>query len=173
MSPFISSSLQRSGTSYQSPSTKGFMLKFNPDTHRSNALYCSLNVLQLTSGENIMFVNRDDASRFRLDTLTTHHQYSNPVVKGKKLWQRTLTALIITDQWSRLPTTISQEPWLLLNYVRVLFRPSRCFWKVLHSTWLVWICCRSKMNLRQQFMVNVRWSNVSEGMGQMTRALHT
>ena len=50
---------------------KGFVL--NPDTHWSNALYQSLNVLQLTDGSNILFVNRDDASGCRLDTLTTHH----------------------------------------------------------------------------------------------------
>ena len=54
---------------------KGFMLKLNPDTHWSSALYRSLNVLQLTDGENTMFLNRDAAARFRLDTLTTHHQY--------------------------------------------------------------------------------------------------
>ena len=60
---------------------KGFMLKFNPDTHWSNALYRSLNILQLTDGSNIMFLNRDDAAGFRLDTLTT---YSTPVVKGKE-----------------------------------------------------------------------------------------
>ena len=30
-------------------------------------------------------LNRDDAAGFRLDTLTTHHQYSNPVVQGKEI----------------------------------------------------------------------------------------
>ena len=63
---------------------KGFMLKLNPDTHCSNALYRSLNVLQLTDGSNILFVNRDDATGFHLDTLTTHHQFQNPVVKGRE-----------------------------------------------------------------------------------------
>ena len=62
----------------------GFMLKFNPDTHWSNELYRSLNVLQLTDGENIIFLNRDDAAGFRMDTLTTHNQYSVPVVRGKE-----------------------------------------------------------------------------------------
>ena len=30
-------------------------------------------------------INRDDASGYRLDTLTTHHQYSSPVVQGKEI----------------------------------------------------------------------------------------
>lgn len=55
---------------------KGFMLKFNPDTHWSNAFHRSLNILQLTKGENILFVNRDDAAGFRMDTLT--------MIKGKE-----------------------------------------------------------------------------------------
>ena len=29
-------------------------------------------------------MNCDDAAGFKLDTLTTHHQYSTPVVKGKE-----------------------------------------------------------------------------------------
>lgn len=53
---------------------KGFVLKFNPDTHWSNALYRSLNILQLMDGRNMMFLNCDDAAGFRLDT---HH--SSPV----------------------------------------------------------------------------------------------
>lgn len=31
-----------------------------------------------------MFVNRDDQAGFRLGTLTTHHQFTTPAVKGKK-----------------------------------------------------------------------------------------
>ena len=30
-------------------------------------------------------LNRDDAAGFRLNTLTNHHQYSNPVVQGKEI----------------------------------------------------------------------------------------
>ena len=56
---------------------KGFTLKFNPDAYWSNLLYRSLNIF---CGSNIMFLNRDDAAGFRFDALTTHHQYSTPVV---------------------------------------------------------------------------------------------
>ena len=75
-------------------------MKLNPDTHWSNVLYRLLNVLQLTDGSNILFVNRDDASGFRLDTLTTHHQFQNPVVKGKE----TLTTY--TDYVNRYPSVL-------------------------------------------------------------------
>ena len=57
-SPFCKA-LQGGSASHQSSSKKGFMLKLNPDTHWSNALYRSLNVLLLTDRSNILFVNRD------------------------------------------------------------------------------------------------------------------
>ena len=96
---------------------KGFMLKFNPDTHWSNALYRSLNVLQLTDGSNIMFLNRDDAAGFRLDTLTTHHQYSTPVVRGKE----TLTTF--TDYVNRYPSVIQTTSY---NYTGTETTPELC-----------------------------------------------
>lgn len=51
---------------------KGFELRYNPDNHYSAALYRGLNLIQYTDGSNITNINRDDASGFRLDTLTTH-----------------------------------------------------------------------------------------------------
>ena len=62
---------------------KGFQLHYNPDCHWSAALYRNLNALQYKSGTNILNINRDDQAGFHLDTLTTHHQYSTPVVKGQ------------------------------------------------------------------------------------------
>lgn len=62
---------------------KGFTLKFNPDTHWSSSFYKGLNELQFVDGSNMFIVNRDDASGFRLDTLTTCKQYTTPVVQGK------------------------------------------------------------------------------------------
>ena len=59
-----------------------------------------MNVLQLTDGSNILFVNRDDASGFRRDTLTTHHQFQNPVVKGKE------TLSTYTDYVNRYPSVL-------------------------------------------------------------------
>ena len=96
---------------------KGFMFKFNPDTHWSNALYRSLNILQLTDGHNMMFLNRDDAAGFRLDTFTTHHQYSTPVVKGKE----TLTTY--TDYVNRYPSVIQTTCY---NFTGTKTTPEMC-----------------------------------------------
>ena len=52
-------------------SRKGFMLKYNPDAHWSAAFYRNLNVIQYTDGRDIVNINRDDASGFRLDTMAT------------------------------------------------------------------------------------------------------
>ena len=60
---------------------KGFQLRFNPDMHWSSSLYMGLNYLQYRDGTNILNLNRDDAAGFRLDTLTTNHQYSVPTLK--------------------------------------------------------------------------------------------
>lgn len=64
---------------------KGFQLRYNPDNHWSAALYRSLNFLEYTDGKNIVNVNHDDASGFRLDTLTIHHIHRTPVVHGKEI----------------------------------------------------------------------------------------
>ena len=64
---------------------KGFTLRYNPDTHWSAALYRGLNSLQFTDGKDIVNINRDDASGFRLDTLFTHKQYSALTVEGKEV----------------------------------------------------------------------------------------
>ena len=64
---------------------KGFELRYNPDKHWSSAFYRGLNRLQLTDGSDIMNLNRDDASGFRLDTLTTHRLYRTPVVRGNEI----------------------------------------------------------------------------------------
>ena len=55
---------------------KGFHLKFNPDEYWSGAFYKGLNKLQYTDGLNIVNINHDDATGFRLDTLTTCKQYT-------------------------------------------------------------------------------------------------
>jgi hypothetical protein len=67
---------------------KGFTLRFNPDSHWSAALYRSLNWLQYRDGHNILNINRDDASGYRLDTLATNNQYATPTV-GETLTTRT------------------------------------------------------------------------------------
>ena len=64
---------------------KGLQLCYNLDNHWSAALYRSLNFLEYTDGKNIVNVNRDDASGFRLDTLTTHRLHRTPVVRGKEI----------------------------------------------------------------------------------------
>ena len=64
---------------------KEFQLRFNPDNHWSAALYRTLSYLQYTDGTNIVNVNRDDASGFRLDTLATHMLHRTPVVEGREI----------------------------------------------------------------------------------------
>lgn len=61
---------------------KGFNLRYNPDAHWSSALYKALNQLQYVDGANLLNINRDDAAGFRLDTITTCKQYTNPTVQG-------------------------------------------------------------------------------------------
>lgn len=63
---------------------KGFMLNFNPDAHWSGAFYRGLNYLQYKEGQNILNVNRDDASGFRLDTMTTYRLQRTPMVQGSE-----------------------------------------------------------------------------------------
>ena len=53
---------------------KGFSLRFNPDTHWSASFYKALNQVQYVDGRNILNMNRDDATGFRLDMLTTCKQ---------------------------------------------------------------------------------------------------
>ena len=64
---------------------KGFTLKYNPDSHWSAALYKGLYSVQYVDGRNIVNLNRDDASGFRLDTLTTNKQYATPVITNKEI----------------------------------------------------------------------------------------
>lgn len=61
------------------------MIKYNPDRHWSNALYRGLNYVQYNDRNNIININRDDASGFRLDTLTTHCKHATPAVTGETL----------------------------------------------------------------------------------------
>lgn len=64
---------------------KGFNLRLNPDEHWSAALYKGLNELEYVDGRNMVNINRDDATGFRLDTLTTYMQYITPVVQGQEV----------------------------------------------------------------------------------------
>ena len=63
---------------------KSLRLKFNPDSHWSAAFYKDLNELKYSDGRDLLNVNRDNATGFRLDTLATCKQYKIPVVKGKE-----------------------------------------------------------------------------------------
>ena len=64
---------------------KWFNLKLNPDDHWSAAFYKGLNQLQYINGTDMMNINRDDSTGFRLDTLTTCAQYKSAVVTGKEV----------------------------------------------------------------------------------------
>ena len=64
---------------------KGFELRFNPDKHWSSALYRGLNFIEYTDGSDITNINRDDASGFRLETLTTHCKHGTPTVNQQEV----------------------------------------------------------------------------------------
>ena len=74
---------------------KGFQMKFNPDAHWSSAFYCGLNHVQYQDGRNTMNLNRDNASGFRLDTLSTHRLHKTLVVKGVRFLPHTLEAILL------------------------------------------------------------------------------
>ena len=79
---------------------KGFQLKYNPDSHWSNALYKGLNLLQYRDGRYILNINRDDAAGFRLDTMATHRLHKTPAVQS----QQAVTTY--TDYVNRYPSTL-------------------------------------------------------------------
>ena len=84
---------------------KGFTLRYNPDLHWSCTLYKGLNHMQYTDGTNAILINRDDASGFRLDTLTTCKQHASPVVSGHEI----LTTR--TDYVNKYPSVIQASSY--------------------------------------------------------------
>lgn len=88
---------------------KGFCLRFNPDSHWSASFYKALNKLQYEDGRNLLNINRDDATRFRLDTMTTCKQYTNPVVQGVDILTRR------TDYVNRHPSVFQTTSY---NFTR-------------------------------------------------------
>lgn len=65
---------------------KGFELHYSPDRHWSGALYRNLNFIEYADGKDITLnINRDDASGFRLGSLTTHGKHGNPAVIGQDI----------------------------------------------------------------------------------------
>ncbi len=84
---------------------KGFSLKYNRDAHWSAALYQGLNKIQYIDGTNILNLNRDDATGFRLDTLSTCKQFSTPSIIG----QDVLTTR--TDFVNKYNSTLQTTPY--------------------------------------------------------------
>lgn len=68
----------------QKRARKGFNMKYNPDTHWSNALYSSLDALHYQDGSNIVNLGRDDQAGFRLDTMTSYRFHGTICIKGKE-----------------------------------------------------------------------------------------
>ena len=95
---------------------KGFQLRYNPDFHWSNALYRGLDYIQHTDGMEIINVNRDDASGFRLDTPTTHKQYPSPSLSDSNIVLTQIMSPGIPVCYKPLHI-ISQELILHLKYV--------------------------------------------------------
>ena len=63
---------------------KASIVNYSSDEHWSWAFYRGLNELQYADGIDMVNMNRDDATGFRLDTLATCKQYSTPVVRGQE-----------------------------------------------------------------------------------------
>ena len=63
---------------------KGFVMKYNPDAHWNASFYRGLNEIQYKDGQNIVNINRDDMSGFRLDTVATHRLQRTPMVQGSQ-----------------------------------------------------------------------------------------
>ena len=53
------------------------------DALAGSALYRGLSHIQYMDGSNMIIINRDDASGYRLDTLTTHCKHASPAVQNK------------------------------------------------------------------------------------------
>ena len=98
-------------------SRKGFTLKYNPDSHWSAALYKGLNWLQFTDGTDILNINRDDASGFRLDTMVTHSQHSCPMVQGEQV------VTTHTDYVNKYPSTLQTTSY---NFTESRTTPELC-----------------------------------------------
>ena len=93
---------------------KGFTLRYNPDKHWSAK---GLNWLQYTDGEDLLNINRDDQSGFRLDTMTTHSQHPTPMVQG----QQSLTTH--TDYVNKYPSTLQTTSY---NFTQTSTTPELC-----------------------------------------------
>ena len=96
---------------------KVFQIKYNPDAHWSAALYRALSKIQYEDGRNILNVNRDDASGFRLDTMSTHKLHKTPMVQGKQA----LTTY--TDYVIKYPSTLQTTSY---NFTRTATTPEMC-----------------------------------------------
>ena len=97
----------------QKRARKGFNIKFNPDSHWSNALYSSLDVLQYQDGTNIINLGRDDQAGFRLDTLATHRLHGSLYVKGREaLPPGLIMSINIRPHYQRLPIISRQQKTL-------------------------------------------------------------
>ena len=72
-------------------------------------------MIQYRDGTNICNLNRDDASGFRLDTLATHSQYSQPVVDGNPVlttytdYVNKYPSVLQTPSYNFTATTTTEE----------------------------------------------------------------
>lgn len=80
----------------------------------SAALYKGLNWLQFT---NLLNINRDDASGFRLDTMVTRSQHPSPMVQGKQV------ITTHTDYVNTYPSTLQTTSY---NFTGTSTTPEHC-----------------------------------------------
>ena len=62
---------------------KGFEIKYNPDSHWSNAFYQGLDTVQYKDGRDKLLLNRDDLSAFRLDSMCTSNKAPTHCMQGQ------------------------------------------------------------------------------------------
>lgn len=77
-------------------------------------------MIQYRDGRDIVNINQDDSSGFRLDTLTTNKQYGLPTVQEHDVL--TTRTDYVNKYPSTLQTTTSQEQIPLQNFVLVLLK---------------------------------------------------
>jgi len=85
---------------------KGFEIKYNPDSHWSNAFYKILDYIQYKDGQDKLLLNRDDLSAFRLDSMCTsnkaptHSIKNNPSLTTKTDFQARYTNTLQTTSYN-------------------------------------------------------------------------
>ena len=127
---------------------KGFELRYNPDRHWSGALYRNLNFIEYADGKDITNINRDDASGFRLDTLTTHGKHGTPAVIGQDILTTHTDYVNRYHPFCKLHLTTSQVRSQQRRNAKLL-KHLKCFQRIHHNIMLTSKCLVRPLNFSQ------------------------